>query len=128
MHVLSASPAEIEMRAKAGSPVSVSPGTEMRIGFGFPKVGEFLAAGVRVGISVDNTVLAGDAHTESIRFQLPPEYDERLRHGVVDDLDDAAQVRNEAGFDVAGAVRDIVVSATCACFRVRTSSGETNRS
>ena len=52
----------MEMLAKAGSPVSVSPGTEMRIGYGFPKVGELLAAGVRVGISVDNTVLAGDAN------------------------------------------------------------------
>jgi 5-methylthioadenosine/S-adenosylhomocysteine deaminase len=62
VHALSASPAEIEMLAKAGSPVSVSPGTEMRIGYGFPKVGEFLAADVRVGVSVDNTVLAGDAN------------------------------------------------------------------
>jgi 5-methylthioadenosine/S-adenosylhomocysteine deaminase len=62
VHALSASPAEMEMLAKAGSPVSVSPGTEMRIGYGFPKVGELLAAGVRVGISVDNTVLAGDAN------------------------------------------------------------------
>jgi len=62
VHALSASPAEMEMLAKAGSPVSVSPDTEMRIGYGFPKVGELLAAGVRVGISVDNTVLAGDAN------------------------------------------------------------------
>jgi cytosine/adenosine deaminase-related metal-dependent hydrolase len=62
VHAVSASPAEIEMLAKAGSPVSVSPGTELRIGYGFPKVGELLAAGVRVGISVDNTVLAGDAN------------------------------------------------------------------
>ena len=62
VHGLSASPAEMEMLAKAGSPVSVSPGTEMRIGYGFPKVGEFLAAGVCVGISVDNTVLSGDAN------------------------------------------------------------------
>jgi len=62
VHAVSASPAEIEMLAKAGSPVSVSPGTELRIGYGFPKVGEFLAAGLRVGVSVDNTVLAGDAN------------------------------------------------------------------
>jgi 5-methylthioadenosine/S-adenosylhomocysteine deaminase len=62
VHAVSASPAEIEMLAKAGTPVSVSPGTELRIGYGFPKVGEFLAAGVRVGVSVDNTVLAGDAN------------------------------------------------------------------
>ena len=62
VHAVSASPVEIEMLAKAGSPVSVSPGTEMRIGYGFPKVGEFLAAGVRLGVSVDNTVLGGDAN------------------------------------------------------------------
>jgi cytosine/adenosine deaminase-related metal-dependent hydrolase len=62
VHAVSASPAEIEMLAKAGSSVSASPGTELRIGYGFPKVGEFLAAGLRVGISVDNTVLAGDAN------------------------------------------------------------------
>jgi 5-methylthioadenosine/S-adenosylhomocysteine deaminase len=61
VHAVSASAAEIEMLAKAGSPVSVSPGTETRIGYGFPKVSEFLAAGLRVGVSVDNTVLAGDA-------------------------------------------------------------------
>jgi hypothetical protein len=35
--------AEMEILAKAGSPVSVSPGTEMRIGYGFPKAGELLA-------------------------------------------------------------------------------------
>jgi hypothetical protein len=33
----------------------------------------------------------------------------------------------QSHYDMAGAVLDIVVSATCACFRVRTSSGETNR-
>jgi 5-methylthioadenosine/S-adenosylhomocysteine deaminase len=66
VHAVSASPAEIEMLAKAGSPLSVSPGTEMRLGYGFPKVGEFLAAGVRVGVSVDNTVLGGDASLFSL--------------------------------------------------------------
>ena len=62
VHALSASPAEIEMLAKAGSPVSISPGTELRIGYGFTKVGEFLNAGVPLGVSMDNTVLAGDAN------------------------------------------------------------------
>jgi cytosine/adenosine deaminase-related metal-dependent hydrolase len=50
------------MLAKAGSPVSISPGTELRIGYGFTKVGEFLDAGVPLGVSMDNTVLAGDAN------------------------------------------------------------------
>jgi 5-methylthioadenosine/S-adenosylhomocysteine deaminase len=62
LHAVSASPAEIEMIAKAGSAVSVSPGTELRIGYGFPKTGELLDAGVRVGVSVDTTALSGDAN------------------------------------------------------------------
>lgn len=62
IHALSASPAEIQMVAKAGSPVSVSPGTELRIGYGFTKISEFLDAGIPVGVSVDTTVLSGDAN------------------------------------------------------------------
>jgi len=62
IHALSASPAEIQMVAKAGSPVSVSPGSELRIGYGFTKISEFLDAGVTVGVSVDTTVLSGDAN------------------------------------------------------------------
>jgi cytosine/adenosine deaminase-related metal-dependent hydrolase len=62
IHAVSASPAEIQMVAKAGASVSVSPGSELRIGYGFAKVSEFLEAGVRVGISVDTTALSGDAN------------------------------------------------------------------
>jgi len=62
IHALSASPAEIQMLAKAGSQVSVSPGTELRIGYGFTKISEFLEAGVPLGVSVDSTVLSGDAN------------------------------------------------------------------
>ena len=62
IHALSASAGEIQMVASAGASVSVSPGTELRIGYGFPKVSEFLDAGVRVGMSVDTTVLSGDAN------------------------------------------------------------------
>lgn len=62
LHAVSASAAEIQMVAAAGSPVSVSPGSELRIGYGFPKTGEFLGAGVTVGVSVDTTVLAGNAN------------------------------------------------------------------
>jgi 5-methylthioadenosine/S-adenosylhomocysteine deaminase len=62
IHAVSATAAEIEMMAKAGSPVSVSPGTELRIGYGFPKISEFLDAGLRVGVSVDTTALSGDAN------------------------------------------------------------------
>ncbi len=62
IHGVSASPVEIQMVAKAGASVSVSPGSELRIGYGFAKISEFLDAGVRVGFSVDTTVLSGDAN------------------------------------------------------------------
>jgi 5-methylthioadenosine/S-adenosylhomocysteine deaminase len=62
IHALSVTPAEIQMLAKAGSPVSVSPGTELRIGYGFTKISEFLDAGVPLGVSVDTTALSGDAN------------------------------------------------------------------
>jgi len=62
IHALSASPGEIEMIAKAGSVISVSPGSELRIGYGFTKVSEFLDAGIKLGVSVDSTALTGDAN------------------------------------------------------------------
>jgi 5-methylthioadenosine/S-adenosylhomocysteine deaminase len=62
IHALSASPEEIAMLAAAGCPVSLSPGTELRMGYGITKINDFLDAGVRVGFSIDNTVLAGDAN------------------------------------------------------------------
>lgn len=62
IHALSASPAEIEMLAKSGAQVSVSPGSELRIGYGFTKISEFLDAGIPLGVSVDSTVLSGDAN------------------------------------------------------------------
>jgi len=52
---------EIRALADAGSSVSFSPFTEMRIGFGFPPTGEFLGARVPVGLSVDTVELSGNA-------------------------------------------------------------------
>jgi 5-methylthioadenosine/S-adenosylhomocysteine deaminase len=66
VHALSASPEEIQMVKDAGSTVSVSPGSELRIGFGFTLTSEFIAAGVPLGISVDSTSLSGTANLFSI--------------------------------------------------------------
>jgi cytosine/adenosine deaminase-related metal-dependent hydrolase len=66
IHVISVTPAEIKSIADAGCSVSFSPFTELRTGFGFPKTGEFLDAGVRVGLSVDTTGLSGNADMFSI--------------------------------------------------------------
>jgi 5-methylthioadenosine/S-adenosylhomocysteine deaminase len=61
VHLNNASAAEIALAAQAGSPVSVSPWTELQIGYGQPVTGELLAAGLPVGLSVDTTMLSGNA-------------------------------------------------------------------
>jgi len=61
IHATWVSPGEIRALADNGCAVSLSPYTELRIGFGFPPTGEFLAAGIPVGLSVDTTALSGNA-------------------------------------------------------------------
>jgi cytosine/adenosine deaminase-related metal-dependent hydrolase len=61
IHATWVSPDEIRALAENGCAVSFSPYTELRIGFGFPPTGEFLAAGIPVGLSVDTTALSGNA-------------------------------------------------------------------
>ena len=86
IHATWVTPEEVRALADSGSTVSLSPYTELRIGFGFPPTGEFLAAGVPVGLSVDTTELSGNAdmfaimkaiqNVENARaldeFKLPP--------------------------------------------------------
>jgi cytosine/adenosine deaminase-related metal-dependent hydrolase len=62
VHMVSSTPEEVAMVAKAGCSVSVTPYTEMRTGFGFPKVQEYLDAGVRMGVGIDTTALSGGAN------------------------------------------------------------------
>jgi cytosine/adenosine deaminase-related metal-dependent hydrolase len=52
---------EIRALADTGANVSVSPYTELRIGFGMPIVADFRAAGIEVGLSVDTPALSGNA-------------------------------------------------------------------
>jgi cytosine/adenosine deaminase-related metal-dependent hydrolase len=61
VHLNNASAAEIALAAQAGTPVSVSPWTELQIGYGQPVTGALLAAGLPVGLSVDTTMLSGNA-------------------------------------------------------------------
>jgi 5-methylthioadenosine/S-adenosylhomocysteine deaminase len=61
VHANSASPAEIAQLAEAGCAVSMSPFSELLIGYGLPQTAELLAAGIRVGLSVDTTTLTGNA-------------------------------------------------------------------
>ena len=61
IHVTAITPEELRSIKESGASVSLSPLTEMRIGFGLPRTGEFLAAGIPVGLSVDTTDLSGNA-------------------------------------------------------------------
>jgi 5-methylthioadenosine/S-adenosylhomocysteine deaminase len=62
IHTLSASPAELDMMKEAGCPVSVSPGTELRIGYGYPQISEMIAKGIPLGISIDTSALTGSSN------------------------------------------------------------------
>jgi 5-methylthioadenosine/S-adenosylhomocysteine deaminase len=62
IHMLAASPAEMKMVAEAGSPISVSPGSELRIGYGLTKACDFMDAGIVVSVSVDSVPLTGNAN------------------------------------------------------------------
>ncbi len=61
IHAIWSSPEEIDAVARSGASLSLSPYTELRIGFGFPMTGEYLAAGVPIGLSVDTPALSGNA-------------------------------------------------------------------
>jgi 5-methylthioadenosine/S-adenosylhomocysteine deaminase len=61
VHLNNASTEEIALAATRGAPVSVSPFTELQIGYGQPVTARLLAAGLQTGLSVDTTMLSGNA-------------------------------------------------------------------
>jgi cytosine/adenosine deaminase-related metal-dependent hydrolase len=61
IHAVWCTPEEIRALADNRVNVSVSPYSELRIGFGFPIAAELLEAGVSVGLSVDTPALSGNA-------------------------------------------------------------------
>lgn len=61
IHTLTANPAELDMMKETGVAVSVSPGSELRIGYGLPQTSEMLAKGIPLGVSVDTSALVGSS-------------------------------------------------------------------
>lgn len=61
VHDTNTTPEDLKLLAESKTPVSLSPFTEMRTGFGLPPVTAFLEAGVPVCLSVDTTILSGNA-------------------------------------------------------------------
>jgi 5-methylthioadenosine/S-adenosylhomocysteine deaminase len=60
IHGIFTSPDEMKLMAAKGAVVSVSPYSELRIGFGVTKILEYLDNGVTLGLSVDTTPLTGN--------------------------------------------------------------------
>jgi len=60
IHAIVITKDEIAVVKAAGASVSLSPFSELRIGFGMPQTGELIAAGIPVGLSVDTVELTGN--------------------------------------------------------------------
>ncbi len=61
VHATNTAPGDFDLLAKTATPVSLSPFTELRTGFGLPPTGDMLKAGVPLSFSVDTTLLSGNA-------------------------------------------------------------------
>lgn len=61
VHATHARPEDFSLMSAAGSPLSISPWTELEVGYGLPGLPAMAASGVEMGLSVDNMVLAGRA-------------------------------------------------------------------
>ena len=70
VHCTNCSKENFDMMAKTKTPVSLSPYTEMRTGFGFPPIRDMLAAGMQTSFSVDTTLLCGNADMFAIMKAL----------------------------------------------------------
>jgi 5-methylthioadenosine/S-adenosylhomocysteine deaminase len=60
IHGIFTSLEEMKLMAAAGAVVSVSPYSELRIGYGITKIRDYLDSGVTAGLSIDTTPLTGN--------------------------------------------------------------------
>ena len=61
VHGISATQEEMQALGAAGGSISMSPASELRIGYGMSRVNDWLASGTLVSLSVDTTPLTGNA-------------------------------------------------------------------
>jgi 5-methylthioadenosine/S-adenosylhomocysteine deaminase len=80
IHVTHHSDEDLRLLAETQTPVSLSPYTELRTGFGITPVGKFLEAGVPVSLSVDTTILCGNADMFAIMKAI-----ENIENGRIED-------------------------------------------
>jgi 5-methylthioadenosine/S-adenosylhomocysteine deaminase len=62
VHALAVTPAELDMIKDSGASVSTSPGSELRIGYGYPLISEMYVKSIPLGISVDTSALTGSSN------------------------------------------------------------------
>ncbi len=61
VHFSNATIADIRVAAAAGASVVLTPLTELRVGYGITQLGDYLEGGMRVGLGIDSSSLAGNA-------------------------------------------------------------------
>ena len=61
IHAIVVTPGEIKAIKAAGASVSISPFSELRIGFGIPQISALLEASIPLGLSIDTVELTGNA-------------------------------------------------------------------
>src|SRR5690606_24199989 len=64
---------ELELIAESGGTVSISPDSEMQLGFNFPATGRVVAAGIRPAISTDLVMQVGGGMFAAMRAILNAE-------------------------------------------------------
>ncbi|MDT0649869.1 amidohydrolase family protein [Autumnicola edwardsiae] len=57
---------EISAVKESGASITMTPYSEMRIGYGFPQVNRLMQSGINLGVGVDTTALSGNADLFSI--------------------------------------------------------------
>lgn len=66
IHANAITPEELEIVAKTGASVTMTPYSEMRIGYGLPPQNKLVQAGINTSLGVDTTSLSGNADFFSI--------------------------------------------------------------
>lgn len=61
IHLSNATQDQLRIAAEFDAPISLTPYTELRVGYGITHLGEYLDSGARVGLGIDSTSLAGSA-------------------------------------------------------------------
>ncbi len=72
VHFTNASAPDIRLAAESGASVALTPLTELRVGYGITQLNDYLEGGMRVGLGVDSSSLAGHASLFQVMklFQL----------------------------------------------------------